>query len=137
MTTMIRWKLLIGGCMTTVGVLLLLICTWMPLFRKIVLLSGALIPVGFLLIVLSLITTRYEKKPDFIDDERTRKIRAHTYMTAFSFSIAFAIALYALLVTKVLVMDAGLAIMVVTFTMILSSSLLFWYYNRKGDINGE
>jgi uncharacterized membrane protein len=134
---LLRRKLLFGGCMTIAGVLLLLICDWMPQFRKIVLLSGVLIPMGLMLIVLSLITTWYEKKADVIDDERTLKIRAHTYMKAFSFSITFAIVLSVLIYSKVLVMDAGSAIMAIFFIMILSSSLLYWYYNRQGDINGE
>jgi len=137
MMTRLRWKLLFGGCMTIAGGLLLLICNWMTQFRNIVLLSGALIPMGLMLIVLSLITTWYEKKADVIDDERTLKIRAHTYMKAFSFSITFAIVLSVLIYSKVLVMDAGSAIMAIFFTMILSSSLLYWYYNRQGDINGE
>lgn len=137
MTTMIRWKLLIGGCMTTVGVLLLLICTWMPLFRNIVLFSGTLIPMGLVLIVLSLITTWYEKKADVIEDERTLKIRAHTYMKAFSFSMLVVCVLFILVSLKLLVLDALLAILIIFITMGLSSILLFWYYYRQGDINKD
>jgi len=123
--------------MTTVGVLLLLICTWMPLFRNIVLFSGTLIPMGLVLIVLSLITTWYEKKADVIEDERTLKIRAHTYMKAFSFSMLVVCVLFILVSLKLLVLDALLAILIIFITMGLSSILLFWYYYRQGDINKD
>jgi uncharacterized membrane protein len=123
--------------MTTAGVLLLLICTWMPQFRNIVLLSGALIPMGLVLIVLSLITTWYEKKADFIEDERTLKIRAHTYMKAFSFSMLVVCVLFILVCLKLLVLDTLSAILIIFLTMALSSSLLFWYYYRQGDINKD
>lgn len=137
MTTVVRRKLLIGSCMITAGVLLLLICNWMPQFRSIVLLSGALIPVGFLLSVLSLITTRYEREIEFKDDERTLKIRAQSSMKALSFSITVVLVLLILVYSGVLVIDAGSAILVIGLTMTLSSALLYWYYNRQGDINKE
>ena len=111
--------------MITAGVLLLLICNWIPQFRNIVLLSGALIPLGFLLIVLSLITTRYEKENEFMDDERTLKIRAQSSMKALSFSITIVLVLLILVGSGVLVIDAGSAIMVIVLIMTLSSSLLY------------
>jgi len=135
MMTTVRWKLLTGSFMITLGVVLLLICTWLPQFRKIVLLSGVLIPMGLVVIVLSLITTRYGKKTEFMEDERTLKIRAHTYMKAFSFSLLVVCVLFILVWLKLLVIDVGMALLIVFLTMGLSSSLLFWYYYRQGDIN--
>lgn len=130
----VRRNLLIGGCLTTAGVLLLLIGTMTPLLRKIVLLSGTLISLGFVLVALSLITTWYGKKTGCIDDERTLKIRAYTHMKAFLCSMTVIVVLIVLISSGMLVVDAGSALIIILLAMGLSSSLLSWYYNRQGDI---
>jgi len=138
--TTLRWKLLIGCCATVVGVLLILIRDWLPQSQKIPLLSILLIMGGLSYVVFVLMKSWYDKKSDVsevIEDERILKIKAYTFMKAFLFSFTIVCILGILNFSRLWVMDARSAIMIVIFTMGGSSLLLSWYYNRQGDINGK
>jgi len=137
MVTTIRRNLVIGGCTTAVGLFLILIRNWMPQPQTIVLLSSVLISAGLLFIVISIFQQQGFVEKSVVLDERILKIRAHTFMKAFSFSFTVVCILGMLVFSGLLDLDARSAIMIIIFTMGLSSSLLSWYYNRKGDINGE
>jgi hypothetical protein len=137
MMTTIRRNLLIGGCVTAVGVLLILIRDWIPQSQKIVLLSGVLISAGLLFMVISIFIQQGIDEKSAVLDERILKIRAHTFMKAFSFSFTVVCILGMLVFSGLLDLDARSAIMIIILIMGLSSTLLSWYYNRQGDINGE
>ena len=137
MIPMIRRNLLIGGFAIALGVLLILIRDWLPQTQKIVLLSAVMISAGLLFIVISIFQQQGFDEKAGVLYERILKIRAHTFMKAFSFSFTVVCVLGMLDFSGLLVMDARSVIMIIFFTMGLSSSLLSWYYNRQGDINGE
>ena len=140
MMTTLRWKLLIGGCATIAGVLLILIRDWLPQSQKILLLSILLIMGGLSYVVFLLMKVWYDKKSDVsevIEDERILKIKAYTFMKAFLFSFTVVCILGILNFSRLWVMDARSVILIIIFAMGGSSSLLSWYYYRQGDINGK
>ncbi|MFA6363148.1 hypothetical protein [Methanoregula sp.] len=137
MMTTIRRNLVIGGCTTAVGLLLVLIRNGMPQPQTIIFLSSVLISAGLLFIVISIFQQQGFNEKSSVLDERILKIRAHTFMKAFSFSFTVVCILAMLDFSGLLDLDARSVIMIIFFTMGLSSTLLSRYYNRKGDINGE
>jgi len=137
MQPVIRRNLLIGGCAIAIGILLILIRDWLPLSQKIVLLSSVLISVGLLFVVFSIFIQLGTDEKAAVLDERVLKIRAYTFMKAFSFSFTVVCILGMLVFSGLLKIDAGSAIMIVIIIMGGSSSLLSWYYNRQADINGK
>lgn len=137
MQPMVRLNLLIGGCMTAIGIILILIRDWLPQTHNIVLLSGVLISAGLLFVVISIFIQQGIDEKANVLDERILKIRAYTFMKAFLFSFTIVGVLGMLVFSGLLVIDASSAIMIIFLTVGLSSSLLSWYYNRQGDINGK
>ena len=135
MQPMIRRNLLIGGCMTAIGVLLILIRDWMPQPQKIVLISSVVISAGLLFLVILIFQQQNIDEKSAVLDERILKIRAYTFMKAFLFSFTVVCFLGILNLSGLLVMDSRSVIEIVFLTMGLSSTLLSWYYNRQGDIS--
>ena len=134
MMTPIRRNLLIGGCAIAAGLILILARDWTPQPQKIILISSVVISAGLLFMVISIFQQQYADEKSGVTDERILKIRAHTFMKAFEFSFTVVCILGMLDFSGLLVLDARLAIMIIFFTMGLSSSLLSWYYDRQGDI---
>ena len=134
MLPMIRRNLLIGGCVIAMGILLIFIHNAMPQPQEIVMLSSIAISVGLLFIIISIFQQQVIDEKSVIADERILKIRAYTFMKAFSFSFTIVCILGILDFTRILIMEAQSVILITVFTMGLSSSRLSWYYNRKGDI---
>jgi len=131
MTTIYR-NLLIGGLLIVVGVLLILIRDWMP--QKIIPISSSLIAVGILFVAISALQLKGTSEKPVVIDERILKIRAHTFMQAYSFSFTIVCILGLLDFSGLLVITSRSVIMIIVFTMGLCASLLSWYYNRQGDI---
>ena len=134
MQPMIRRNLSIGSCAVTIGILLIVIRGWTPQPQNTVLLSSSIISAGLLFIVISIFQQQYVDAKSMILDERILKIRAHTFMKAFSFSFTVVCVLGILNFSGVWVMDAHSAVMIIFFTMGLSASVLSWYYSKQGDI---
>ena len=140
MITALRWKLLIGGCATLAGVLLMLIRDWLPPYQKIPLLSILLIMGGLSYVVFGFVQSWYDKKSEVsevTEDERILKIKAYTFMKAFLFSFTVVCILVILTFSRLWVTDARSVILIIIFVMGGSSSLLSWYYYRQGDIHKD
>ncbi len=134
MLPMIRRNLLIGGCAIAIGILLILIREWTPQPWNVVLLAAIVISAGLLFMVISIFQQHYIDEKTAGLDERILKIRAYTFMKAFLFSFTVVCVLGILDFSGLWEMDARSAIMIILFTMGLSSSLLSWYYYRQGDV---
>lgn len=132
MMPILRRNLLIGGLLIAIGFLLILIHQWLP--QEIILISSSIIATGILFVAISALQLKgVSEKPDVLD-ERILKIRAYTFMKAFLFSFTIVCVLGILDFSGLLVLNSRTVIEIIVFTMGLSSTLLSWYYNRKGDI---
>ncbi|HUT38556.1 MAG TPA: hypothetical protein VMW77_04540 [Methanoregula sp.] len=132
MVTTIHRNVLIGIFFIAAGLFLILIRGWMP--QQIILVSSSIVATGILFVAISALQLKgVSEKPDIID-ERILKIRAHTFMKAYLFSFTIVCVLGILDFSELLVMNSRTVIVILFFTMGLSSFLLSWYYNRQADI---
>ena len=133
MTPITRRNLLIGGVFIAIGVVLILLRDWMP--PSVMLISVVLIAVGLLFVTISTFQIPCAGEPSAVLDERILKIRAHTFMKAFSFSFVVVCILGILDFSGVLAFRSRTVIEILFLTMGLSAFFLSWYYNRQGDID--